>query len=178
MTCGTTTRVDENVHIGGYLAAADPAYVKAQGYTHILKLFPDDSTYAGGTHRHPGVTYKVVDADDLPEYPLDQHFAECLQFVQGAVRDGGQILVHCHAGVSRSSTIVLLHLMINTGLPLREAYALLKAARPVVNPNRGFRAMLEAIDRRALRFRQEGRAPARPNLTAAGAVPRLRPPGS
>jgi predicted protein tyrosine phosphatase len=174
-TCGTTTRVDAHVHIGGYLAAADPAHVEARGFTHILKLFADDPSYAGGAHRHPGVAYMVVDADDLPGYPLDRHFAGCLRFVQGAVRDGGQVLVHCHAGVSRSSTIVLLHLMINTGLPLHEAYSQLKAARPVVSPNRGFWAMLAAVDERSRRFRQEGRAPARPNLTAAGAVPRLRP---
>jgi protein-tyrosine phosphatase len=171
-TCGTTTRVDENVHIGGYLAAADPAYVEARGYTHILKLFPDDPSYRGGTHRHPGVQYKVVDADDLPDYPLDRHFAECLQFIQKAIRENGQVLVHCHAGVSRSSTIVILHLMINTGLPLSAAYARLKAARPVINPNPGFWDLLVGIDRRASRFRLEGRAPPRPNLTPAPRPPR------
>lgn len=164
----STARVDENVHIGGYLAAADPAHVRRQGYTHILKLFPDDKTYAGGYHRHPDVEYLVVGADDVPDYPLDQHFAECLRFIQKAIREKGVILVHCHAGVSRSATIVLLHLMINSGLTLDEGWAILKKARPIANPNPGFRAHLEAVNRRATRFRLEGRAPTRPNLTPAG----------
>lgn len=163
---GTTARVDDHVFIGGYRAAADPAHVKALGVTHILKLFADDPSYPGGRHRHPGVTYHVVSADDVADFPLDQHFAACLQFIQRAIREGGKILVHCHAGISRSATVVLLHLMVDSGLPLDAAFARLRAARPIVNPNPGFWAMLQDVDARARRFRLEGRAPARPNLTA------------
>ena len=72
-TCETTTRVDETVHIGGFLAAADPDHVRRRGFTHILKLFPDTLSYAGGYHRHPGVEYLVVDARDEPDYPLGGH---------------------------------------------------------------------------------------------------------
>lgn len=162
--CGTTTRVDEHVHIGGYLAAADAGHVRREKFTHILKLFPDDKTYPGGYHRHEGVEYFVVGAEDTPGYPLDKHFARCLQFIQGVVREKGRVLVHCHAGISRSSTIVLLHLMINNGLTLSEAWAHLKHARPVVNPNHGFWKLLLDVDERATRFRKEGRAPGRPNL--------------
>ena len=165
----TAHRVDEHVHIGGYLAAASLRLVRGRGVTHILKLFADDAAYAaGGSHRHPGVEYLVVAAADAPDFPLDRHFAECLQFIQGAVRAGGQVLVHCHAGVSRSATIVLLHLMIDSGLALEAAWARLRAARPVVRPNGGFWRLLQDVDRRAARFRLEGRAPARPSLAARG----------
>lgn len=163
---GSTTKVDDNVHIGGYLAAADPAHVKARGFTHILKLFPDDPSYVGGEHRHPGVEYLVVDADDLPDYPLERHFAKCLKFIQGVVRNDGVVLVHCHAGISRSSTIVILHLMINKGLSLADAHARLRAARPIIRPNPGFWEALEGIDERAARFRREDRVPPLPGLDA------------
>lgn len=166
-TCGTTTRVDENVYIGGYLAAADADHVREKRFSHILKLFPDDESYPGGYHRHEGVEYFVVEAEDAPDYPLDRHFARCLQFIQGVVREKKRVLVHCHAGVSRSSTIVLLHLMINNGLTLPEAWTHLKRARPVVNPNKGFWGMLVDVNERATRFRKEGRAPERPNLSPA-----------
>ena len=164
ITAGSTSRVDEDVHIGGYWAAADPRHVERQGFTHILKLFADDPTRAGWRHRHPGVKYLVIDAEDVPSYPLHRHFAECLRFIQGGIRSGGQILVHCHAGVSRSATIVLLHLMINRGLSLPDAWAILKARRPVANPNPGFWARLEQINQRILRFRRKKVAPARPVL--------------
>jgi predicted protein tyrosine phosphatase len=160
----TTARIDDHVHIGGYLAAADPELVRRQGFTHILKLFPDDAGYPGGYHRHPGVEYLVIAAEDAPEYPLDRHFAGCLAFIQGAIRSRGVVLVHCHAGVSRSASIVLLHLMINSGLPLTEAWSHLQAVRPFVRPNPGFWKLLEAVHKRASLFRREGLAPARPSL--------------
>lgn len=163
----TIHRVDAHVYIGGYLAAADRARVEKIGFTHILKLFADDSSYPGGYHKHPGIKYLVVSADDSPIYPIEQHFAECLRFIQAAIRGGGRVLVHCHAGISRSATIVLLHLVINAGLPLTEAWARLKLLRPAVHPNSGFWASLEEVDRRAAQLRREGKAPLRPNLHTA-----------
>lgn len=146
-TAGSTTRVDENVHIGGYWAAADPRRVRAEGFTHILKLFGDDRGRPGWWHRHPGVEYLVIAAEDDPGYPLERHFSECLRFIQKGIRGGGQVLVHCHAGISRSATIVLLHLMINRGMSLARAWAHLKARRGVACPNPGFWRSLRRIDR-------------------------------
>jgi len=161
----TLNRVDSHVYIGGYLAAADPILVKGAGFTHILKLFADDDSYPGGHHRHPGVDYLVIGAEDTSDYPLDQHFSECLKFIQGAVRTGGKVLVHCHAGVSRSASIVLLHLMVNSGLSFDESLAHLRKVRPVASPNFGFLLLLTDVGKRADRIRAEGRAPPRPNLS-------------
>lgn len=144
----TIDQVDQHVYIGGYLAAADPAVVRQIGVTHILKLFPDDPSYPGGYHRHPGVEYLVINADDCIGFPLDRYFCACIRFIRQALRHrGGRILVHCHAGISRSATIVLLHLMINSSLTLDTALAVLKRARPAVSPNPGFWRMLEALPR-------------------------------
>jgi predicted protein tyrosine phosphatase len=161
---GSVTQVDDNVFIGGYLAAANPTLVKRKGFTHILKLFKDDDSYPGGKHEHPGVVYMVVDADDTENYPLENDFCKCLEFVQEAVRKKGKILVHCHMGVSRSATIVLLHLMVNCGHTLDHSIGFLREKRPVVRPNPRFWAKLVNADERIRRFRDEGLAPAKPNL--------------
>jgi len=150
---GTSHRVDEHVHVGGYLAAARPAHVRARGITHILKLFADDPSYPGGQHRHPGIDYLVVAADDVPGYPLDRHFVACLAFLQKAVRARGQVLVHCHQGISRAPTIAVLHLIVNRGLTLPQAWGIVKTRRPMANPNPGFRALLINIDVRVRRLR-------------------------
>jgi len=156
----TAHRVDSHVYIGGYLAAADADYVRREGFARILKLFADTPEYPGGRHRHPGVTYKVVEAEDRADYPLDVHFADCLEFIQDGIRRGEKTLVHCHAGVSRSGTIVLLHLMVNRGLDLDRALSLLRGRRPVVNPNPGFWLMLRGVEARALALRARGAVPA------------------
>jgi len=125
----TAHRVDSHVYIGGYLAAADADYVRREGFARILKLFADTPEYPGGRHRHPGVTYKVVEAEDRADYPLDVHFADCLEFIQDGIRRGEKTLVHCHAGVSRSGTIVLLHLMVNRGTSTGRSPSCVGAAR-------------------------------------------------
>lgn len=162
LTCGTLSVVDDDVLIGGYVAAADPAKVKRHRVTHILKLFEDDHGYKGGYHRHPGVKYLVVGADDTPEFALDDHFHVCIKFIQEAIREGGTVLVHCHAGVSRSATIVLLHRMINHGERLGVAMRHLRSRRPFVQPNEGFWGQLQDVDVRIAKLRRSGQFPRRP----------------
>lgn len=152
-TFHTATRVDNHVFIGGYLAASDPRFIRRAGIQRIVKMFPDDPSYPGGFHRHPGVEYFVADAEDVPGYDMRRPAFEAVKFIQQGIQAGKKILVHCHAGISRSSTVVLLHLMVNRGYPLSTALARLKSLRPQVQPNVGFMEFLKATDAkmRALR---------------------------
>lgn len=45
--------------------------------------------------------------------------------------------MHCDAGVSRSSTIVISFIMRHKQLPLRDAFVLVKTARSIISPNFG-----------------------------------------
>lgn len=146
-TYQTATRVDKNVFISGYLAAADPRFIRRAGITRIVKMFKDDPSYKGGMHRHPGVKYFVAAADDVPDYDMRQPVFAAVKFIQEGLKNGETILVHCHAGISRSSTVVLLHMMINRGYALDPALKRLQALRPQVLPNSGFMTMLRATDK-------------------------------
>jgi predicted protein tyrosine phosphatase len=148
MTAGSADRVDPNVFIGGYLAAADPAFVRRHGITRIVKLFADDPSYAGGMVRHPGVAYLVVPAEDVPGYDIRPGAVAALRFIQEGIRRNEQILVHCHMGISRSATVVLLHLMLHRGYDLPAALGRLRTVRSFVRPNTGFMAHLRATDER------------------------------
>lgn len=156
-------RVDPNVHISGYLAAATPSAIHDRGITRIVKLFADDPSYDGGHHRHQGVRYMVIAAEDTPDFDLQRYFIPAMQFIREGLTNREQILVHCHAGISRSSTIVLLHLMINRGMNLVDAFRWLKNIRPQVQPNTGFMQQLLGIDRnlRAARARRVAVLPER-----------------
>jgi len=153
MTAGAAHRVDSNVYIGGYLIAADPAFIRRAGISRIVKLFADDPSYPGGYHRHPGVRYLVVPASDVPEYDIRAGAEAALRFIQEGIAANERILVHCHAGVSRSATVVLLHLMVNRGYDLDAALGRLRLVRPFVNPNPGFMDHLRATDARIKRLR-------------------------
>jgi hypothetical protein len=150
----TIDQVDPNVFIGGYLAASDPGEVRRRGITRIVKMFRDDAEYPGGYHRHPGVTYAVFPTLDTPEYDIRGDAIEALRFIKEGVDANERVLVHCHAGISRSSTVVLLYLMIYQGLGLDEALDYLTRIRPVVAPNKGFMRHLRATDVSLHRLRQ------------------------
>ena len=147
---GSADRVDANVLIGGYLAASDPDFVRREGITRIVKMTGDDAGY----HHHRGVTYFVFPALDAPDYDIRGDAVAAVQAVVAGLGAGEQILVHCHAGVSRSATVVLLYLLAVRGRSLDAALAHLRRVRPVVAPNDGFMSTLRAADASLRRLRR------------------------
>ncbi|CAG9533655.1 unnamed protein product [Cercopithifilaria johnstoni] len=76
--------------------------------------------------------------EDMPEasiYPLIDQQADQ---IEAMIKSGGNVLVHCVAGISRSATICLAFLTKFRCRSLREAYKLMAEKRPVVRPNIGF----------------------------------------
>ena len=53
------------------------------------------------------------------------------------------MIVHCHAGVSRSATIVTAFVMWKCGLRFPEAFALVRSGHPASCPNGGFEQQLK-----------------------------------
>lgn len=153
----TAHHVAAGVFIGGYRAAADRDFVRSLGVTHIVKMFADDESYPGGYHRHPGIQYYVVGAEDRPGYDIRADAIGAVHVVQACVAAGERVLVHCHAGISRSATVVLLWLMTRAGddrRTLKSALNMLQGVRPFVRPNEGFMSHLRATDMRIARLRQ------------------------
>jgi predicted protein tyrosine phosphatase len=62
-------------------------------------------------------------------------FAKAAEVIANAVRNDENILVHCAAGVSRSCTAVVAHLMLYKGLGWDEALFEIREHRPCVNPH-------------------------------------------
>jgi predicted protein tyrosine phosphatase len=59
------------------------------------------------------------------------------------------VLVHCVAGISRSASCVIAYLVKHGGLPLADAAARVRAARPAAMPNADFWRALGALEARA-----------------------------
>lgn len=76
--------------------------------------------------------------DDTPYSNIRCYFDQVTDRVNGVIAKGGKALVHCVAGISRSSTIVIAYLMKTRRMSLREAYYHVKSKRPLIRPNTGF----------------------------------------
>jgi protein-tyrosine phosphatase len=62
-------------------------------------------------------------------------------FIEKARKDGN-ILVHCHGGISRSSTIIIAFLMKKMKKSFMEAYSYVKQIKKDIKPNDGFIQLL------------------------------------
>ena len=56
--------------------------------------------------------YLEIDLNDSPDEDAYEHFQEAAQFIDDALSGGGSVLVHCGAGVSRSSTMVIAYFIL------------------------------------------------------------------
>jgi len=55
---------------------------------------------------------------------------------------GGHVLIHCQAGVSRSSTLAIAYIMARSNLAMLDAFRFVKSRRPIVAPNFNFMGQL------------------------------------
>jgi atypical dual specificity phosphatase len=76
--------------------------------------------------------------DDVSSEDISNHFDVVCDQIHAVIQDGGNVLVHCVAGVSRSASICLAYLTKYHFRNLRSAYHLMCEKRPMVRPNLGF----------------------------------------
>ena len=153
----TITKVDNNIFIGGYIAAANRDVIQRNKIKAIVKMFADTDKYPEGNIRHPHVRYKVINCRDLVDYDITEDVKEALRFIVKMIRKKRdiRILVHCHAGVSRSATVVITYLMLKADLKMLDALLYLRSLRPVINPNTSFMHFLTHNDQILKRKRRE-----------------------
>ncbi|XP_076848658.1 dual specificity protein phosphatase 22-A isoform X2 [Brachyhypopomus gauderio] len=96
-----------------------------------------------GNGMNKDMTYLCIQAADASNQNLLQHFKECIRFIHECRLHGGACLVHCLAGVSRSTTVVIAYLMTVTTYSWEECLCAVKAVRSFVGPNCGFQQQLQ-----------------------------------
>ena len=60
---------------------------------------------------------------------------ECTQFIREHIQHRERVLVHCFAGISRSTTICMAYLY-ECGMSFQEALALIQQKRPIASPHK------------------------------------------
>lgn len=111
------------------------------GITHIF------SVVGPPTVRFPWIAYDYVnDIQDRDGQPILEVILQADEFITQARREGGVVFVQCIAGISRSATVVIGHLMLGMGMSFDEALEMVQFDRPIAQPNLGFRDQLRLLE--------------------------------
>lgn len=103
-------------------------------------------------YRELGISYKQIYINDSPSENISLYFDPTYDFIESHISEGHNVLVNCHAGVSRSVTLVLNWIIRNwyQACPEQldpyeavvESLEFIRERRPIVNPNLGFMKQL------------------------------------
>ncbi|KAM9817650.1 dual specificity protein phosphatase 22-A [Neosynchiropus ocellatus] len=130
-------KVVDGLYLGNIRDSENRESLSQNGITHIL------SVYNNAKPVYEDMTYLCIHAADSTSQNLLQHFKECISFIHECRLNGGSCLVHCLAGVSRSTTMVVAYLMTVTDYTWEECLSAVKAVRSFVGPNYGFQGQLQ-----------------------------------
>ncbi len=76
---------------------------------------------------------------DTKDEPIELYFESAAAFIHVHLSNGKGVLIHCHAGVSRSVTLLVYYMMRHRGYRTpEEALEKIREVRPYVRPNSGF----------------------------------------
>lgn len=132
--------ITPNIYIGSINEAKNKFWLKQHGITHIVNASIEIPNYFPNNF-----TYLRLNLFDIPQQKIYQALEPSYRFMDNAISKEGKVLVHCHAGVSRSTSIVLYYLMKKDKMSLPEALNYVKVRRPRVNPNQGFIKQLNSL---------------------------------
>jgi atypical dual specificity phosphatase len=135
-------KIIEGLYLGDVYACSNRYLLRKAGITHILTMA------VGMVPLYPKeFVYKCVDVYDMPTQNMMPHLPSAVKFIKSALKKGGNILVHCYAGVSRSATTVIAFLMVEKKASFMEAANYVRKKRPIIYPNIGFQKQLIELER-------------------------------
>jgi protein-tyrosine phosphatase len=116
--------------------------IKEIGISHVVNLCSEEQPFAD-----KGIQYLNCILTDLPEQSLPALLPKPLQFIQAAISQGGKVLVHCNAGVSRSSAIIIAYLIRHQDMKYDQALDQVRTNRATAKPNIGFETQLKELEK-------------------------------
>ncbi len=126
------------------IAARNLNILNRYNITHILNL-----TTNIPNKFEPKIKYKKLVILDFENQNISQYFSEANEFIDLALGENehNNVLVHCNAGISRSSSFVIAYLMHKKKFKsYKDALKFVRKSRPIVSPNKGFEKQLMNLE--------------------------------
>lgn len=134
--------ITEKIAIGNYLEAQDEELLRSEAVVSVLGL---DRTLQGRAPADLGLErIEIIPLEDRAGND-PRLFRRAVDALARFVREAPPVLVHCHAGRSRSAIVVAGHLMVSLGITAEDALALVVAKREIA-VTEGLERLLEGLE--------------------------------
>jgi predicted protein tyrosine phosphatase len=137
------------LYVGSGAHAADLALLRRLRIRAVVNCAPAVCRAPKEKYAQHDIAYLEIDAHDDRDFPL---LTRCLEtttsFISRMHAEERPVLVHCMAGVNRSATLVVAHLLLAQQRNLFELFAQCVAARPSILQNPNFQLQLCALAHR------------------------------
>lgn len=121
------SRVTPHLWVGPQFNARGKRYLEGRGVTGSVNLRDEFDDAANGLALTNYCYLPTID----DECPSPEHFQKGVDFIRSVVQEGGQVYIHCKAGVGRAPTMAAAYLVAE-GMSVDEAVALIKRTRPFI----------------------------------------------
>jgi len=135
------SRIFDFLFLGSEWNASNLEELNSNGVTHILNVTREIDNFFPAVFKYLNIREWDVEETDLLKY-----WDETYNFIHGAQKMGGKVLVHCKMGISRSASTVCSFAMKYFGWSLTRALSHTKERRSIINPNSGFREQLRIYE--------------------------------
>jgi len=134
------------LYLGNLNASKDIMNLKSLGVKFVVTALPECIAENKEFIEH-GIVQHIVPSDDVSNYDIGQFFDNTVNFIIESLKQGN-VLVHCAAGISRSSTLVIAFLISNNNWPFKIAFPFVQSKRGIIFPNFGFQKQLKSFQQR------------------------------
>ncbi|KAF2808729.1 phosphatases II [Mytilinidion resinicola] len=138
----SVSRILPFLFLGPVSATSNGPFLTSAHVTHILSIGKSPAPNPTAA----AITYHRLGLLDKASADMAAVVAQSVAIIDAVERDGGVVLVHCSAAISRSLAVVAAYLMLRRGKTLRAALEELTRGGAVVAPNAGFLRQLGAME--------------------------------
>lgn len=130
--------------VGNMHASANHQLLK-RNHIHGIVTARESLSLSPMVYRSLGIDIMHIRISDEPQTNIGKYFAPVFRFIDDFVdgRKPGAVLVHCAAGISRSTTLVISYLIRKFNWTDQQAIAFVTSRRPCCEPNVGFLKQLQ-----------------------------------
>lgn len=144
------SKIIDGLYLGDIRCASNLQILQEHKIKYILNVTDDIPFFFKNNFEYARIPIK-----DNPAVNISFFFNHSSSYIENRIRDGN-IFIHCYAGISRSSSIVIAYLIIKKKYSYKDAYNLVKSKRPCIRPNKGFDYLLQTHTATDLRSSRNG----------------------